>query len=132
MDDCGEAYVALADHADRSSVTGECFNISASKYETAKVVLTAFAEEYGFPDGTNFEPNSVEPDHGMGILFGFSQWVGSDKIRKLTGWTDRQMLFSKNLGVYRRSYEAAVGLDHEDVARVEARQKMWATEALDT
>lgn len=124
VDDCGEAYVALAEHAERSSVAGQCFNISAYKYETAKTVLEAVAKEYGFPDGASFVSGAGKDDT-MAILFGFSQWVGSDKIRSLTGWSDRRMLFSENLGVYRRSYEAAIQAAHEDIARVQARQELW-------
>ncbi|KAK8084298.1 NAD(P)-binding protein [Apiospora hydei] len=51
VDDCAEAYVALADaeRAGRDRVNGQCFNISASRYETARDVLAALAKEYEFP-----------------------------------------------------------------------------------
>ncbi|KAK6082232.1 C6 zinc finger domain protein [Seiridium cupressi] len=134
VDDCGEAYVALAEHADRSAVGGECFNISAYKYETAEMVLTALAKEYGFPEGAAFitATDPAELNDGMGPIFGFSQWVGSDKIRSMTGWSDHRMLFSVNLGVYRRSYEAAVNANHEDLARVKARLEVWQAEIWQT
>jgi hypothetical protein len=51
--------------------------------------------------------------------FNLSQWVGSDKIRQLTGWTDRRLPFSENLAVYRAAYDAAQG--HENVALVKNR-----------
>jgi hypothetical protein len=36
------------------------------------------------------------------MLMAFSQWVGSEKLRRDTGWKDRRMLFSKGLvGGYR-------------------------------
>lgn len=46
---------------------------------------------------------------GKRMVMGFSQWVGSEKIRKLTGWTDKRRLFSEEIGVYRRSFELATG-----------------------
>jgi nucleoside-diphosphate-sugar epimerase len=127
VDDCGEAYVTLAEHTDRSAVAGQFFNISAYKYETAEIVLHALAREYGFVEGASFISGSdrTKAEDGMALLFGFSQWVGSDKIRKITGWRDRQMLFSENLPVYRRSYEAAVAMSHGDIGRIKARQDVW-------
>lgn len=132
VDDCAEAYVSLAEHEDRSAVAGQCYNISASKYETAEQVLEATAKEYGFSEGFRFESGveSTHADKSMALIFGFSQWVGSDKIRNVTGWSDRQALFSENLGVYRRSYDAAAALKHEDLARVQSRVKSWQVSTL--
>ncbi|KAI1855994.1 hypothetical protein JX265_011891 [Neoarthrinium moseri] len=128
VDDCAEAYVALAEHGDRAAVFGQCFNISASEYETAEAVAEALAREYGLSSGAEFvagSENSGNPSMAPALLplLGFSQWVGSDKIRDVTGWTDRRPLFSQNLSVYRRSYEAAVRAGHEDIARIQGRQE---------
>ncbi|TVY80904.1 hypothetical protein LSUE1_G003041, partial [Lachnellula suecica] len=43
VDDCGDAYVALAEHylSKPGDVAGECFNISASKYETLEDIAGA-------------------------------------------------------------------------------------------
>ncbi|KAK6206609.1 hypothetical protein LQW54_007561 [Pestalotiopsis sp. IQ-011] len=130
VDDCAEAYLALAEHENRAAVAGQAYNISAAQYETAREALKAVAKEYGFSQGSNFEQGvkSTPTDESMALIFGFSQWVGSDKIRNLTGWRDRQMLFSENLGVYRRSYDAAAALKSEDVARIQARLESWGGE----
>ncbi|KAI0129692.1 hypothetical protein BJ170DRAFT_681179 [Xylariales sp. AK1849] len=130
VDDCGEAYVALAEHSDRTAVSGTCFNISAHAYETADVVLRALAREFSFAGGAEFvtaqNSDELTPESTtMGWLFGHSQWVASQKIRDLTGWSDRRMLFSENLGVYRTAYEAVANAGHEDVARVKDRVGMW-------
>jgi hypothetical protein len=42
------------------------------------------------------------------VLLGFSQWTGSDKLRKLTGWKDHRQLFSKGLKQYGLAYEVAI------------------------
>ncbi|ORY61656.1 uncharacterized protein BCR38DRAFT_347496 [Pseudomassariella vexata] len=135
VDDCGEAYVALADHSNRKSVGGQCFNISAHKYETAKVVAGALAEEYGISGGAEFVEPTPQDAAGMSVanksLFGYSQWVSSEKIRNLTGWTDRRMLFTENLHAYRIAYEAALQAGHEDTVRIKARWEVWETQFKD-
>jgi hypothetical protein len=35
------------------------------------------------------------------MLMAFSQWVGSEKLRRDTEWRDRRMLFSEGLVGYR-------------------------------
>lgn len=126
VDDCGEAYVALAEHPDRASrVAGQAFNIGPYRYETTGKLLAALAREYDIPGGFRFagtEQAKKNTPGSIGSLLGWSQWLGSDKIREVTGWADRRMLFSDNLGVYRRACEYAVRTGHEDVARV-ARMK---------
>lgn len=57
----------------------------------------------------------------------WSQWIGSDKIRNVTGWSDKRMLFAENLGVYRRAYEYAATIGHDDVARVAQMRKFFET-----
>lgn len=110
VDDCGEAYVALAEHADRRAVAGQCFNISASQYNTLEEIAAGLVKEYGIEGGASFvagerEMNSLD---ATGMLVGYSQWVGSEKLRALTGWTDRRQLFSLGLHAYRLAYEAAI------------------------
>jgi nucleoside-diphosphate-sugar epimerase len=134
VDDCAEGYVALATTAlfgsseghDRIAVAGQIFNISGRRYETLEEVGRALAEEYGFTGGTEF---GVTPEalpeavagRNVDLLFGWSQWVASDKIRRVTGWTDRRPLFSENLHVYRLAYDAAVEAGSEDVGKVRKR-----------
>ncbi|KAL7904491.1 hypothetical protein GGI35DRAFT_463319 [Trichoderma velutinum] len=124
VDDCADAYVALAEHPDRRAVGGQCFNISARAYETNKDILNALAEEYRFHQGAQFVDVS-QPlnglDESIKILFGFSQWVSSEKLRELTGWRDCRMLFTKNLHVYRLAYEAAA----KKQLRINNRQSQW-------
>ena len=110
VDDCADAYVALAEHQQRSELDGEVFNISACRYETVDEVCQALAREYGVVGGLQY----VNPaDHAVGgnpwppALVDFPQWTGSDKIRRVTGWGDRRPLFSEALGVYRGAFEAA-------------------------
>ncbi|KAK7975502.1 hypothetical protein PG990_007314 [Apiospora arundinis] len=121
VDDCAEAYVALVERAPRENVNGQCFNISACKYETARDVLTALAKEYKFPGGAVFKHGSAERsgpdgDPALTAVFGFSQWVDSRKIRDCTGWTEKRMLFSEDLHVYRMAYEAAVASDQGETS----------------
>jgi hypothetical protein len=52
------------------------------------------------------------------VLTGFSQWVGSDKIRRETGWKDSKSLFAEGLRAYRLAYEAAAEAGHSNVLRV--------------
>lgn len=121
VDDCAEAYVALAERASREQVNGQCFNISASRYETAHDVLTALAKDYGFPGGAAFTGSTKLDDPALTTVFGFSQWVDSRKIH-LTGWTEKRMLFSEDIHVYRMAYEAAVAADRGETR--EARTKL--------
>jgi nucleoside-diphosphate-sugar epimerase len=128
VDDCAEAYVALAEHANRSAVAGQVFNISSHKYETAGQVLEALTKEYQFPEGLNIvEPTDDQPGNWVvHVNLAFTQWVGSEKIRKLTGWKDVRPLFAENLHVYRLAWEASA--DHEDVARMKKRATGWGNE----
>ncbi|WP_010186276.1 NAD-dependent epimerase/dehydratase family protein [Sphingomonas sp. PAMC 26605] len=105
VDDCADAYVALAEHQ-RGGVAGEAFNISSVRYDTAGEISAAVARSYGLTP--QFQP--VPPDlprfsvHG---LANFSQWVSSDKLRALTGWRDRRPAFPAGIDEYRLAYEAA-------------------------
>lgn len=51
------------------------------------------------------------------VLTGFSQWVGSDKLRRDVEWKDRRQLFTEGLKVYRVVHEA-VKSGHSNVSRV--------------
>jgi nucleoside-diphosphate-sugar epimerase len=120
VDDCDEAYVSLAEHPDRSQISGEAFDISAHAYEMAAGVWKALEKEYGIEGQVEF----VQPQDAaqltppsMALIFGYSQWVSSEKIRKLTGWTDKRMLFSENLAVYRKAYDSAAAAKASDVDR---------------
>lgn len=51
-------------------------------------------------------------------LLGFSQWVGSEKLRKNSEWEDKTVLFSDGFKKYRIAYEAAFERRDEGLARV--------------
>jgi len=140
LDDCADGYVALAMTAlfggedrerGRPAVLGQAFNISGRRYETLQEIGAALAAEYGFDGGVEF---GVAPDQlphavshaAVSIAFAWSQWVGSDKIRRVTGWTDRRPLFAENLHVYRLAYEAAAEALSDDVDRVRKRLDRWS------
>ncbi|KAI1452012.1 NAD(P)-binding protein [Annulohypoxylon moriforme] len=123
IDDCAEAYLALAEHADRAAVVGQCFNISAHKYDTLSDIAKALEVEYGLTGGvTEISPvgaDALVPS--LNLVLGYSQFVDSTKIRRLTGWADRRMLLSENLHVYHMAYEEAAKQGHEGVLRVKER-----------
>ncbi|RGP67893.1 hypothetical protein FLONG3_8361 [Fusarium longipes] len=124
VDDCGDAYVSLAEHKDRGAIVGQFFNISSHRYETLDEIATSMAKEYGFEKGVSFvPPDEAEPSfpHGLHFVFSFSQWVGSDKLRSLTGWKDRRALFSEGIHSYRLAYEAFKGRRHDNVAEIQRR-----------
>lgn len=129
VDDCAEAYVMLAEHRDRSRIAGQCYNISSHRYETLEEIAQALAAEYHLsPNSIVFEPipeEKLTPDGVLGdevdvaaALVGFSQWVGSQKLREDSGWTDKKPLFSERIRAYRIAYEQAAESGHSNVARV--------------
>ncbi|KAI0441938.1 NAD(P)-binding protein [Xylaria telfairii] len=129
IDDCAEAYVALATHPDRARVSGECFNISAYRYETVGEILSALAAEYGVRGGIATAPLAevTRPElRALGAVLGYTQWVDSAKIRDLTGWTDKRRLFSDNTRAYRLAYEAAARAGDAGVKRISERVAGWA------
>lgn len=111
VDDCGEAYVALAEHTDRQAISGQCYNISAGTYETLGDILKALVKEYGIEGGVKYvtgEKGRKAPGENRDrMLMGFSQWVGSEKLRKQTGWTDRRFSFTEGMHQYRITFEEA-------------------------
>lgn len=122
VDDCGEAYVALAEYTDREKVSGQAFNISAHSYETSEAVWKALQHEYGIDGQVEFvrpEDAKEQTPPLASLIFGYSQWVSSEKIRALTGWSDKRMLFGEGISVYRKAYEAAVSSKGPDVGKVE-------------
>ena len=46
--------------------------------------------------------------------------MGSEKLRKDTGWKPRRQLFSEGLRIYRKAYEADVAQKHANVQNVQA------------
>ncbi|CAG9972524.1 unnamed protein product [Clonostachys byssicola] len=129
VDDCAEAYVSLAQHPRREEVAGQAFNISGYRYETAGETAAALAQEYGLSGGVEFVPvedaqgkdSKLENQGALSLVFYFSQWIGSDKIRKVTGWTDKRGLFCENLHVYRLAYEAEQQGGHENINLINNR-----------
>ncbi|KAL7811914.1 NAD(P)-binding protein [Trichoderma gracile] len=124
VDDCGLAYLAVAEHADRSAIAGKTFNISGHRYETVQEVGEALAKEYGFEGGVEFVSPDDAPStfpEGLHFVFNFSQWVSSESIRQITGWTDLRPLFSENLTVYRWAYEAALSQGNTNTTAIERR-----------
>ncbi|KAI1170693.1 NAD(P)-binding protein [Nemania sp. FL0916] len=128
IDDCAEAYVALATHPSRAAVSGECFNISGYRYETVGEMMSAMTAEYGIKADIIAAPTAeVSPElRALAAGTEYSQWVDSSKIRELTGWTDRRELFSENMHMYRLAYEAAEQAGDSGVARIQDRVAGWA------
>ncbi|KAF6809461.1 NAD dependent epimerase [Colletotrichum sojae] len=121
VDDCAEAE---GRHAGFHAIAGKIFNVSGRQYETLKEVGDALAAEYGFTGGARLGlgPEEIPADDMTGLLvFGRSQWVDSDKIRKVTGWADRRLLFSENVGAYRLAYEAAKTQGSDNVGSISRR-----------
>ncbi|KAL4957604.1 hypothetical protein BDW69DRAFT_200452 [Aspergillus filifer] len=134
VDDCGDAYVALASHPEREEqIAREIFNISSRSYETVDQIAHALITEYGVTKGvkyitSNEAKESEWENPWMPALIDFPQWTGSEKIRAVTGWRDVRPLFSEALRVYRLSYEAAVNQGHENVKKMEERERLFRGE----
>lgn len=136
VDDCGEAYVALANTylsspTGRDLVKNKPYNISSYRYETLSEVANALVQEYDISGGVKWLEGG---DKGVNLggkydvvdaLTGFSQWVGSEQLRKDTGWRDRRMLFTEGVGTYRKAYEAAVERGDLGVERIRKRVEGW-------
>jgi nucleoside-diphosphate-sugar epimerase len=145
VDDCGDAYVALATTAigdaavtttalnsdsiatGRSSIAGQAFNISSGQYETLRQVAAALAAEYGFIRGVQFNVEANELPSTLraqdtSLVFGYSQWLSSDKIRAATGWSDMRPLFHQNVKVFRSAYNATMEMGSDNIRKT--RQRM--------
>ncbi|EQB51841.1 hypothetical protein CGLO_08575 [Colletotrichum gloeosporioides Cg-14] len=130
VDDCGEAYVAIASHVNRSEAEGQVFNISAQKYETVDEVAKALVKEYNITGGLKYvDPLELKDDENPwpnGII-NFPQWTDSTKLTNLTGWKHHRPLFSEGLHVYRVAFEAAKASGHEGVKRTKAKTHIATT-----
>lgn len=126
VDDCGDAYVAIASHPRQAEVRGQVFNISARKYETVAALGRALVSEYGITKGLEYASSADLADGGgwPSSLIDFPQWTGSDKLRRVTGWSDHRALFTESTHVYRVAYEAAKAVGNQNIANVKAR---WTT-----
>lgn len=125
VDDCAEAYVSMAEHAERDVVKGQCYNISGRRYETLEEVANALAEDYEIKGGVKYLPEKeLTGVDVVQLLIGFSQWVGSEKLRRDVGWRDKRQLFSKAVHTYRKAYEAAVAQNHGNVQKIQSFVRM--------
>ena len=125
VDDCAEAYVAIAEHADRDVVKGQCYNISGRRYETLEQVANALVEEYKIKGGVKYLPAKAETRVDVvQMLIGFSQWVNSEKLRRDVRWRDKRQPFSEAIHTYRKAYEAAVAQKHGNVQKIQSFVRM--------
>jgi nucleoside-diphosphate-sugar epimerase len=121
VDDCGDAYVAIASHPQLEKVAGQVFNISARRYETVDEVARALVVEYGISKGLEYVDKKrlgEGEDPWPPGLIDFPQWTSSEKLRSMTGWRDHRPLFSDAIHVYRVAYEAAQSVGHENIDKV--------------
>lgn len=107
VDDCGDAYVTLAEHTDRKEISQRAFNISNKKYETAQEIGDALAKSFSIK--VKFIPTKDISPFSVHSLLNFSQWVASDQLRAITGWTEKRLTFVDGMGQYRIAFEARVG-----------------------
>jgi nucleoside-diphosphate-sugar epimerase len=118
VDDCADAYVAIAEHKQQDQVIGQVFNISARRYETVDEIAQAQVKEYGIEAGLKYvDPKELKDGENIrpAMLLDFPQWTSSDKLRNSTDWRDRRPLFSESTHVYRLAYEAAEGMGLENI-----------------
>lgn len=108
IDDCADAYVALAEHPHRNDISNEAFNISNKCYETAEQVAKALAHAYRLEVEFSIPQSEMQLDLSAYSLFNFSQWVDSTKLRVLTGWEEKRMSFIDGIEQYRMAYEASL------------------------
>jgi nucleoside-diphosphate-sugar epimerase len=119
VDDCGEAYVAIAEYPDRKQIAGEVFNISpGQKYETLIQMGSALEKAFQLKDAVEC---SMQPLSRTNLVFAWSQWVGSEKLRKLTGWKDTRPMFVEDMGRYRKEFAEAVRDEDVTLLRVKPR-----------
>lgn len=123
VDDIASAYLALAT-APRNLVAGQLYNISGHRYETLDEIIPAIEQSHGIKVKLREFRSEDEETLGLYVLalFTFPQWVGSEKLRKHTGWVDKKPLFHVGYEVYRKAYEAAISTDPEQVERVMKRK----------
>ncbi|KIH93340.1 NAD dependent epimerase/dehydratase [Sporothrix brasiliensis 5110] len=114
VDDCAEAYVAIASQPRRSEVEGHVFNISAHRDETLGEIAQALG---GGPQYIGPSELAADQDLWPPGIIDFPQWTDLTKLRKVTGWQDHRPLFSEALHVYRVAAEAAEAAGNETVQR---------------
>lgn len=128
VDDCGDAYVAIAGHPRRDEVEGQVFNISARRYETVDEIGKALLAEYSNLAGLKYvhpEQLPLQENPWPAALIDFPQWTSSEKLRQVTGWRDVRPLFSEGMHVYRLAYETAVAARHENIEKMKEREKFF-------
>ncbi|RZK38161.1 MAG: NAD(P)-dependent oxidoreductase [Pedobacter sp.] len=106
IDDCADAYLALAEHPIREEVAHQAYNISNIRYETAEEVGRALGKSYHLKLDLVAPEEEMQLDLSVHSLANFSQWVNSSKIRKLTGWKEKRIPFTDGIEQYRMAYEA--------------------------
>ncbi|PWY93469.1 nucleoside-diphosphate-sugar epimerase [Aspergillus sclerotioniger CBS 115572] len=121
VDDCASVYVALAEHPQRDQIINQAFNISNARYETTAEICNAVAKSYNL----SIEYTPPKPLDGIipgmvDAILNYSQWVSSDKIRHLTGWTEKRAYFADGIEEYRLSYEAAMASGHRGTVRLDS------------
>lgn len=121
VDDVASAYLAFAT-APRQVVAGQVYNISSHRFETLSEIVPVVEKSHGI------KIRLVDPPPGERSLanldlffFNFPQWVGSEKLRKHTGWVDRKPLFHEGYDLYRMAYEIAAKDKSEQYQRIVRR-----------
>ncbi|EXJ86841.1 hypothetical protein A1O3_03795 [Capronia epimyces CBS 606.96] len=115
IDDVGAAYVALAT-APRHIVAGQAYNISAHRYETLAEIVAVVERVEGVKVSYG-DAASGSNTTFLKAFFDFPQWVGSDKLRRDTGWSDKKSLFHEGYQVYRNTYRLAAEEKSEQFVR---------------
>ncbi|KAH0829523.1 hypothetical protein AYO21_10378 [Fonsecaea monophora] len=106
VDDVASAYVAVA-QSPREAVAGQVFNVSNKMYETIGDIAAVVEKSYNIKVQYK-EPSGEKKVDIVDITINFPQWVGSEKLRKTTGWTDTKKSFIDGFEIYRKAYEQAV------------------------
>ncbi|KAI3552873.1 NAD dependent epimerase/dehydratase [Colletotrichum abscissum] len=127
VDDCGDAYVAIASHSNVAEIDGQAFNISAQSYETLDKVAQALVKEYQIKIGLRYidEADAKEGETWPPGIINFPQWTDSTKLTKLTGWKHRRPLFTESIHDYRLAYEATKAAGHENIKKVDGLLEAW-------
>lgn len=107
VDDCAEAYVALAEHPDREQISNQAFNISNTNYETVEEIGTALASIYGLEFQLDIPEREIQLDLSVHSLANYQQWIDATKIRMITGWKEERLPFVEGIEQYRMAYEAS-------------------------
>ncbi len=116
VDDVASAYLALAT-APREVVAGHAYNIASHRYQTVEELISVVQRNHDvmikLVNPKPLDDTVINDD----FFFNFSQWVGSDQLRKETGWVDVKPLFSEGYETYRKAYEAAAAEQSEQYQR---------------